>query len=110
MEGETKLRPLHYGFVGEATIIWKAKSWSRYLDAQALPQFDVSLVDGDPLRAVETLREAPGSAVISRPSLRIADDRLNTKYLVHGEKKRTDAFIAFRCWTNPKGCGEGSNT
>ena len=96
---------LHYGFVGEATIGSKALS-VVILDSRT-PKFDVSLVEAAFLRAVETLQEVPGSAVIYHPSLRIAADRLNTDSWY---SKSDGRFIAFRCWTNPKGCGEGSNT
>jgi hypothetical protein len=96
---------IHYVFAGEARIGSKVLSVS-FLDTRT-PRMDVSVVEAAFLRIAETLRDVPESAVIYHPSLRIAVDRLNTdSWYTRSDR----SFIAFRCWTNPKGCGEGSNT
>jgi hypothetical protein len=96
---------IHYVFAGEARIGSKVLTVSL-LDRRT-PTMDVSVVEAAFLRIAETLRDVPASAVIYHPSLRIAVDQLRTEswYSRFG-----GSSIAFACWTNAKGCGEGSNT
>ena len=96
---------IHYVFAGEARIGSKVLSVSL-LDTRT-PRIDVSVVEAAFLRIAETLRDVPELAVIYHPSLRIAVDKLKTEswYTRSG-----GGSIAFACWPNPKGCGEGSNT
>jgi hypothetical protein len=96
---------IHYVFAGEATIGSKVLSVSL-LDTRT-PRIDVSVVEAAFVRIAETLRDVPESTVIYHPSLRIAVDRPNTDSWYTRSDGR---FIAFACWPNPKGCGEGSNT
>jgi len=96
---------IHYVFAGEATIGSKVVSVS-ILDTRT-PRLDVRIVEAAFLRIAETLRDVPESAVIYHPSLRIAVNQLKTESWYSQFDGR---YIAFRCWTNPKGCGEGSNT
>jgi hypothetical protein len=96
---------IHYVFAGEAKIGSKVLSVSL-LDRRT-PRMDVSVVEAAFLHIAETLRDVPESAVIYHPSLRIAVDRFKSEswYARFG-----GGSIAFACWTNAKGCGEGSNT
>jgi hypothetical protein len=96
---------IHYVFEAEARIGSKVLSIS-FLDRRT-PRMDVNVVEAAFLRIAETLRDVPESAAIYHPSLRIAVDRLSNEswYVKFGSGN-----LAFRCWTNPKGCGEGSNT
>jgi hypothetical protein len=67
---------------------------------------NTGVVEAAFVRIAETLSDVPESTVIYHPSLRIAVDRLSSDswYVQFGSGN-----LAFRCWTNPKGCGEGSN-
>jgi hypothetical protein len=96
---------IHYVFAGEARVGSRVLSVSL-LDRR-VPRMDVGVVEAAFLRIAETLREVPESAVIYHPSLRIAVDRLKSEswYARFG-----GGSIAFACWTNAQGCGEGSNT
>jgi hypothetical protein len=96
---------IHYVFAGEARIGSKVLSVSL-LDRRT-PTMNLSVVEAAFLRIAETLRDVPESAVIYHPSLRIAVERLKTEswYV-----RSSGSTIAFACWTNAKGCGEGSNT
>lgn len=98
-------RGAHYVFEGEAKIGSKVLSVS-FLD-RTTPRMNVNVVEAAFLRIAETLRDVPESAVIYHPSLRIAVERLKSEswYIKFG-----GSYIGFRCWTNAKGCGEGSNT
>jgi len=96
---------IHYVFDGEVRIGSKVLSVS-ILDTRT-PRIDVSVVEAAFLRIAETLRDVPESTVIYHPSLRIAVERLKAEsWYIQFDGRH----IAFRCWTNPKGCGEGSNT
>ena len=96
---------IHYVFAGEARIGSKVLSVD-FLDTRT-PRMDLSVVEAAFLRVAETLRDVPESTVIYHPSLRIAVDKLKTEswYTRSG-----GGSIAFACWPNAKGCGEGSNT
>jgi hypothetical protein len=68
---------------------------------------NLGVVEAAFVRIAETLSDVPESTVIYHPSLRLAVERLNNdSWYVQFDGRN----LAFRCTTNPKGCGEGSNT
>lgn len=96
---------IHYVFEAEARIGSKVLSIS-FLDRRT-PRMDVNVVEAAFLRIAETLRDVPESTAIYHPSLRITVEQIKSGawYTRFG-----GSYIAFACWTNPRGCGEGSNT
>ena len=67
---------------------------------------DVSVVEAAFLRIAERRRSRVGGDL----TIQACGSPSSGPTRIPGTPSPTVSFIAFACWTNPKGCGEGSNT